>query len=88
MKVPPQFATESEEAKWWDDQKEMAEENLIQAIRSGTAQGLVREARTSRTYYPFGYAGAPERFLCDRHRFNPYFSGLLSIAAAAVIGSL
>ena len=52
MKVP-QFATEAEEAKWWDDHKEMVEENLIQAIRDGTArrgtaQRLVREARTSR----------------------------------------
>jgi len=51
MKVP-QFATEAEEAKWWDH-KEMVEENLIEAIREGTmsrgtAQRLVREARTSR----------------------------------------
>jgi predicted DNA binding CopG/RHH family protein len=49
----PQFATEAEEAKRWDDHKEMVEENLIQAIRSGTAgrgtaRRLVREARTSR----------------------------------------
>jgi hypothetical protein len=29
----PHFATESEEAKWWDDHKEMVEENLIQAMR-------------------------------------------------------
>jgi predicted DNA binding CopG/RHH family protein len=52
MKVP-QFATEAEEAKWWDDHKEMVEENLIQAIKDGTAgrgtaRGLVREASTSR----------------------------------------
>jgi predicted DNA binding CopG/RHH family protein len=49
----PQFATEAEEAKWWDDHKETVEENLIQAIRGGTAargtaRRLVREARTSR----------------------------------------
>jgi hypothetical protein len=49
----PKFATEAEEAKWWDDHKEMVEENLIQAIRDGTArrgtaQRLVREARASR----------------------------------------
>jgi predicted DNA binding CopG/RHH family protein len=49
----PKFATEAEEAKWWDDHKEMVEENLIQAIRAGTtrrgtASRLVREARASR----------------------------------------
>lgn len=49
----PKFTTEAEEAKWWDDHKEMVEENLIQAIRhgtvrQGTAQRLVREARASR----------------------------------------
>lgn len=48
----PQFATEAEEAKWWDDHKEMVERNLIHAIRDGTqretAQRLAREARTSR----------------------------------------
>ena len=49
----PKFATEAEEAKWWDDHQEMVERNLIQAIRDGTArrgtaQRLAREARTSR----------------------------------------
>ena len=49
----PQFATEPEEAKWWDDHKEMVERNLIQAMRDGTvqrgaAQRLAREARASR----------------------------------------
>ena len=44
----PKFATEAEEAKWWDGHKEMVEENLIQAIRDGTARGLAREARASR----------------------------------------
>jgi predicted DNA binding CopG/RHH family protein len=49
----PQFGTEAEEAKWWDDRREMVEENLIEAIRSGTArqgtaQRLVRQARVSR----------------------------------------
>jgi predicted DNA binding CopG/RHH family protein len=49
----PKFATEAEEAKWWDDHKEMVEENLIQAIRDGTthrgtARRLVQEARASR----------------------------------------
>ena len=49
----PKFSTEAEEAKWWDDHQEMVEENLIRAIkdgtaRRGTAQRLVREARESR----------------------------------------
>ena len=49
----PAFATEAEEAKWWDDRKEMVEDNLIQSIRDGTARrGTVRrlalEARASR----------------------------------------
>ena len=49
----PKFATESEEAKWWDDHKGMVEENLIQAMRDGTVQRgteqrLTREARSSR----------------------------------------
>ena len=49
----PKFETEAEEVKWWDDHTEMIEENLIQAIRDGTAnrgtaQRLVREARQSK----------------------------------------
>jgi len=49
----PKFATEMEEAKWWDHHKDMVEENLIQAMRDGTvqrgtAQRLAREARASR----------------------------------------
>jgi hypothetical protein len=49
----PKFATEAEEAKWWDDHKDMVEANLIQAMRDGTARRgtarrLVREARASK----------------------------------------
>jgi predicted DNA binding CopG/RHH family protein len=49
----PRFATEAEEAKWWDDHKEMVEENLVRAIVDGTARRdaagrLSREARASR----------------------------------------
>jgi hypothetical protein len=48
--VIPKFATETEEAQWWDDHKDVVEENLMEALRSGTAQHgtalrLVREAR-------------------------------------------
>ena len=49
----PAFDTEAEEAKWWDDHKDMVERNLIEAMRDGTAvrgtaQRLTREARASR----------------------------------------
>ncbi len=49
----PKFATEAEEAKWWDQHKDMVEADLIRAIedgtvRRGTAGRLVREARASR----------------------------------------
>ena len=49
----PKFATEAEEAKWWDDNREMIEGNLIKAIddgiaQRGTALRLAREARASR----------------------------------------
>jgi predicted DNA binding CopG/RHH family protein len=49
----PKFATEAEEARWWDEHKEMVEENLIQAIRDGTArrgtaQRLAREGHATR----------------------------------------
>jgi hypothetical protein len=49
----PRFATESEEAKWWDDRQSMVEENMIRAMRDGTvqqgtAQRLAGAARASR----------------------------------------
>ena len=49
----PAFATEAEEAKWWDDNREMVEGNLIRAIKDGTArrgatQRLFEGARKSR----------------------------------------
>ena len=44
----PKFTTEAEEAKWWDGHKEMVEENLIQAIRGGTARQFARGTRVSR----------------------------------------
>jgi hypothetical protein len=36
--VVPQFATEKEEAQWWDGQMQSVEDNLVAAIESGTAQ--------------------------------------------------
>lgn len=49
----PKFKSEAEEARWWDEHKEMVKENLIQAMRDGTAQRgtrqrLIREARESK----------------------------------------
>jgi hypothetical protein len=49
----PKFDTEAEEAKWWDDHRNMAEENLIQAMRDGmarrgAARRLVRKGCVSR----------------------------------------
>lgn len=49
----PKFATEAEEAKWWDDNQEMVERNLLEAMadgtaQHGTAQRLLQEARESK----------------------------------------
>ena len=49
----PKFASEAEEAKWWDDHQDMVEDNLISAIEDGTAtrgtaQRLIKEARESK----------------------------------------
>ena len=49
----PKFANEADEARWWDEHKGMVEENLMQAMRHGTAQRgaaqrLVKEARESK----------------------------------------
>lgn len=52
MKVP-KFATEAEEARWWDRNAKMVENELVAALRTGTAQPgtaqrLVQEARESK----------------------------------------
>jgi predicted DNA binding CopG/RHH family protein len=49
----PKFENEADEARWWDEHKKMVEENLLRAMRDGTAlrgtaQRLVREARESK----------------------------------------
>lgn len=49
----PKFATETEEARWWDRNAKMVEKGLVTALRTGTAQRgtaqrLVREARESK----------------------------------------
>ena len=52
MKVP-KFATEAEEARWWDSKAGKIETRLLTALRTGTAQRgtaqrLTREARESK----------------------------------------
>jgi predicted DNA binding CopG/RHH family protein len=52
MKVP-KFATEAEEARWWDSNAGKVESRLLAALRTGTAQvgtaqRLAREARESK----------------------------------------
>ncbi len=49
----PKFATEAEEAKWWDEHMDMVEEELLKAMDNGavgrsTAQRIVTEARQAR----------------------------------------
>jgi len=34
--IVPEFATEAEEAKWWDDHMSVVEENLVDAMKHGT----------------------------------------------------
>jgi predicted DNA binding CopG/RHH family protein len=46
----PKFATEAEEAAWWDQHMDVVGENLIEAIENGTAHrggpaALFRETR-------------------------------------------
>lgn len=48
--IVPKFATEAEEAKWWDGHMDTVGENLIEAIQNGTArrgmaQRIVKAAR-------------------------------------------
>ena len=52
MKVP-KFATEAEEARWWDNNAGKVETRLLAALRTGTAQRgtaqrLTREAHESK----------------------------------------
>ncbi len=49
----PKFESEAEEAKWWDDNQKMVEQNLLNALASGSAHRgmalrLTRQARRSK----------------------------------------
>jgi hypothetical protein len=49
----PKFASEADEAKWWDDHTGAVEDNLVEAIKSGRAgrggpQRVIQEKRDSK----------------------------------------
>ncbi|HEX4135928.1 MAG TPA: hypothetical protein VHY84_15035 [Bryobacteraceae bacterium] len=49
----PEFESEAEEARWWDEHKDLVEENLIKAMREGmaqrgSAQQLLKQSRASK----------------------------------------
>lgn len=49
----PRFTTEAEEAKWWDDHMNVVEGNLLELMKSGTAQRggprrVIQERRESK----------------------------------------
>jgi hypothetical protein len=46
--IVPKFATEREEAEWWDAHMQDVEENLFELIRSGEAKPLTRAALIER----------------------------------------
>ena len=53
LRKVPAFATEAEEAKWWDDKREMVEDNLALAMNDGTivrgaAKRLMSESKISK----------------------------------------
>ncbi|SPF54295.1 conserved hypothetical protein [Candidatus Sulfopaludibacter sp. SbA4] len=55
--IVPKFATEAEEADWWDQHIYIVGENLIEAIENGTAHrggpaALLRETRVVQVRLP------------------------------------
>jgi predicted DNA binding CopG/RHH family protein len=55
--VVPEFATEAEEADWWDQHMDVVGENLIEAMENGTAHrggpaALLRETRVLQVRIP------------------------------------
>ncbi len=44
--VVPKFATEREEAEWWDARMDIVEANLLEAMKNGTiGRGIVERLR-------------------------------------------
>ena len=46
--VVPKFATEREEAEWWDAHMDVVEDNLFEAIGSGTAKTITPQLLAER----------------------------------------
>jgi hypothetical protein len=51
--VPPKFANENQEAKWWDNHMNVVEKNLVEAIKTGVAKRggprrVIQERRESK----------------------------------------
>ena len=49
----PRFATEAQEAKWWDNHMDVVEANLVEGIKTGAAQRggprrVIQERRQSK----------------------------------------
>ena len=51
----PRFASETQEAKWWDDNRQMVEKNLLDALADKSA-GRATALRLSREARPAGAA--------------------------------
>jgi len=47
-RIVPWFATEEEEADWWYRNREVHDQELLDAVRSGEAQILTREKLLAR----------------------------------------
>ena len=43
----PEFESEAQEARWWDEHKDLVEENLVAAMRDSTAQRGSAQPRNS-----------------------------------------
>ena len=76
----PKFNTEAEEADWWDAHMDMVGEELVKAMKDGTAQRgvaqrLVREAREEKEKRAGAAREAARTLICsvsdqDRNRLH------------------
>ena len=47
-RIVPAFATEAQEAAWWDRNRKKLDKDLVEAARAGELKVLDRKARTAR----------------------------------------
>lgn len=47
-RIVPRFATEAEEADWWYENREIHDQQLLEAVRTGEAQILTKEKLLAR----------------------------------------